>query len=258
MHHFSRSFIFTVGIVVFYAVILAIPFHLIFTGSHSTAIAKNLGRIIESSLIIIVVIFVIRRLRLQQLAFVKFLRLEKPVYLLVPFLFPLPLALGNFNNETFGLVSTSSLFIFLTLMIRAIGEEVTFRGLLQAYYWRKSGKEYSALTIACWSSLVFSLMHCLSLMKYSYLDVASQVIVAFYFGMFFSGLLIRLGNVWLVGILHGLVNIAFNFRKIVEPGASSGSEVTIQEGLMSALTYVLILLPVLVIGILLLRKARMR
>ena len=70
------------------------------------------------------------------------------------------------------------------------------------------------------SSALFGIMHYINYIKTPKFDVVtSLVIFAFCIGCFFCGLLLRTKNIFLVAIIHGLVNFSFGSEvlKSIDP-----------------------------------------
>lgn len=106
------------------------------------------------------------------------------------------------------------LFVLFGLSAIIVGmvEEFLFRGVFLPLIFSAHKHRKHAIYIALLlSSVIFALMHYINLFKAgnSFEKITSQVIFAFFIGLFFAGLFLRTGNILLTGIYHGLFNFAF-------------------------------------------------
>jgi membrane protease YdiL (CAAX protease family) len=124
--------------------------------------------------------------------------------LFLPLIYPGLILSSGFNTGCFTSVLSFTIF-FVTIITKGLLEEVVFRGVVQGYLLsRYPDKTYHYSCII--SSVLFALVHFTNLQYGDFRSVMQQVIYAFFVGMFFSALLIRVKNVWLLGVIHGLIN----------------------------------------------------
>lgn len=243
-------------LVIFNFAVIKIPFHRLFEYFFADDIAGNIGKILHSIIIVYVTILVIRLFSLQEFAGIKVFRIKNAALLILPFIYPMILGYSNLGGLNVKNLNYAILIVFfITKIAKGIAEEIAFRGLLQSYLLNKIGDRDSVLRIVLVSSIAFALMHIINITRYSIVDVINQVIGAFFFGVFFGALLLRTGNVYALGVIHGCINFVFGIGSINPQGSSSedkylnsGSEIV-----LAILNYTLFFLPLLILGILLLR-----
>jgi len=93
-----------------------------------------------------------------------------------------------------------------SVMLAATAEEVIFRGAIMGHL----KKNYSGRSVHFYcvvSAILFSLVHLINLREAPFVSVAPQLVYAFFTGLLLGIIMIRVGNVWLLGISHGLLNI---------------------------------------------------
>jgi uncharacterized protein len=146
-----------------------------------------------------------------------FLRPIKKNYwmLLLPLFFPGLVFVVNLNfgchkgNLALGIT-------ILTYLVRGLMEEVVFRGVIQGYL-RKQYPDKSLHKIILITAILFALIHIVNIRHSGIQNVLLQIIYAFYMGLFFGALMVRINNVWLLGIAHGVLN-TFSFRCVEMEG----------------------------------------
>lgn len=133
------------------------------------------------------------------------------VYLLfIPLVFPGLLALGNIMNAKAPVFFTT-LVLLIQLLIKGICEEVVFRGLIQARFLKhRAWHGKTVFRFIVYAAVFFGISHYANLLYADFISITRQVIYAFYMGLLFGALLIRVKNVWLIGLMHGLVNFIFS------------------------------------------------
>ncbi len=85
-------------------------------------------------------------------------------------------------------------------------EEVVFRGVIQGYLSKQNPHRLLHKTILI-TALFFALIHFINIQHGGIQNVLLQVIYAFYMGLYFGALMVRINNVWLLGIAHGILNM---------------------------------------------------
>ena len=93
----------------------------------------------------------------------------------------------------------------LFLLTRGLMEEVVFRGVIQGYL-RKQYPDKPLHKVIFITAILFALIHIVNIRHSGIQNVLLQIIYAFYMGLFFGALLIKTNNVWLLGIVHGVLN----------------------------------------------------
>jgi len=222
-----------------------IPLEYIFQAQSVQPLAKGLAKLILSVIVISGSFWVAAKYRI--LATSGFIKPVQSNYwmLLLPLLFPgLLLVNGSVNNcpSSFTLVAFSLTFTFT----KAIMEEVVFRGLIMGYL-RKYNAGKSVHYVCIYNSILFALVHLTNLETTHLISVLPQVFLAFYIGLFFSALLYRTNNVWLIGVAHGLLNFMSSkcsqFSK--EEYILSEADFTFSDYLSPIVTIILLMSPIL-------------
>ncbi len=171
--------------------------------------------------------------------------------LLIPIFFPGILFL---NNITSGCPAIDDQWIFFTsvVILRAVMEEVLCRGVIQGYM-IKNHPATSKFLITIVSAVIFGALHFIGLFRDDFFTVFAQVIYATIMGLLFGALMIRVGNVWLLGLTHGIVNVMAH-------SCSSESEVavtgTLGEYLLGVGSYIFVLSPIFLIYWLLIKTSK--
>ena len=100
-------------------------------------------------------------------------------------------------------------------------------------------------------------MHIINISRYGIIDVINQVIAAFFFGVFFGSLLLRTNNVFILGIIHGLINFVFQFRAIAKNNIPEEPKYlySFSDIIVAILRYSLFFLPLFFIGFYLIRRS---
>lgn len=129
--------------------------------------------------------------------------------LFLPLLFPGLVFIVNLNFGCYNADLALGIAI-LAVLVRGLMEEVIFRGVIQGYL-RKQHPGQSLHRIIFITAVFFALVHFTNIQFSGIQNVLLQVIYAFYMGLFFGALMIRINNVWLLGIVHGVLN-TFSIR----------------------------------------------
>ena len=139
--------------------------------------------------------------------------------LLLPLFFPGLLLISGFSLDCHESILLGFFFLF-SFLVSAISEEVVFRGLIQGHltkqYPRKTNNQICIIT-----SIFFALIHVINLPHSDLASVINKVVYAFFMGLIFSALMIRIGNTFLLGIAQGLLNILSVNCFIKDPNTGS-------------------------------------
>lgn len=256
----QHTAVFTFTIVAIFLLVLKIPVREFLDNYLPEETARNVDRLVEGTIIIVAGVAAIRGLGLKKIAGIALFRIKKPWLLLLPVIYPLSLSLpGILGADLSRAIVSSLLLAFAAALSKGLAEEVAIRGLLQSYLVDKYRERWSVYKIVHLQAAVFALMHVVSLVRYSYVDVINQVMFAFYWGVLAGALVMHVRNVIVVGLLHGIMNFAFAIDNLTGSNATDGMtevEVTTAEVIEIIATYNLLFLPVYVMGLVLLRSAR--
>lgn len=111
----------------------------------------------------------------------------------------------------------------LSQLLTGFGEELAFRGLILAALlvaWRTRPSRVRAAVLV--SSLLFSLFHAVNLLSGApVLDTAAQLVYTFGLGALLAAVRLRTGTIWLVALVHGLIDVAGS--TFVDPDAGNGA-----------------------------------
>ena len=257
----DNTFLFIVILVILNLAVLRIPFIKLLDNYLPHDKARDIGKILNGLISVFISIWLIKKFQLETIVGLNHWKIRNPILLIIPFIYPMSLAIPNFQSVDFSQVSWISFVLFLLMCIaRGMTEEFAIRGLLQPYLMRKYIYKYSVTKIVLLSSLVFALMHLPNIAHYHFVDTINQVIMAFFYGVFLGALMIRTGNVVILGIIHGLSNFMFKVDSlgVKENQSTEQSVETFSEIFKIVVAYSLISFPIFVIGILLLRKINKR
>lgn len=171
--------------------------------------------------------------------------------LLIPLVFPGILFL---NKMTSGCLSIDDQWIFFTsvVILRAVMEEVLCRGVIQGYM-IKNHPATSKFVITIVSAVIFGALHFIGLFRADFFTVFAQVVYATIMGLLFGALMIRVGNVWLLGLTHGIVNV---MAHSCSSGTEEGATGTLGEYLLGIGGYILVLSPIFFIYWLLIKTSK--
>ena len=171
-------------------------------------------------------------------------RLANYWMLLLPLLFPGLMMFKLKNYHCIDLTLFYFIFILHKLLAAAM-EETLFRGVILGHL----QKHYPGLSVHFYcfvSATLFSLVHLTNLQTAPLLSVIPQLVYAFILGLLFAAMMLRIRNVWLLGVTHGVLNImTVNVCKELSQTLSGQDIDTSGSILMAALGFLIILLPVL-------------
>ena len=249
--------VFVIFLISMNVIIVKIPIHRLFIGFYEYDVAKNIERSIHGFIIIVGSIFLIKRMGLTKLSGIRFFRIDSPWLLLIPFIYPMGLGYYNFSGMEWNEVDLVAFSpVFIAILLKGMAEEYAFRGLLLSYLIKKLNPKKSLFKIICLSAIFFALMHMINISRYGIIDVINQVIAAFFFGVFFGSLLLRTNNLFILGIIHGLINFVFQFRAVVKNNIPEEPKYinTFSDVIVVILRYSLVFLPLFFIGFFLIRR----
>ena len=142
------------------------------------------------------------------------------------------------------------LLLLLACLTVGFAEEFLFRGLLQALFLRKFHNQKNGILLSVLlPAILFGLFHLINLTKNDQVAaVLVQVVFATFIGFFFGVLVLKTNKIVPVAITHGLINFSFSIALL--PGLA----VEPQSGF--SIAPIVLTLPLLIIGLLILRKIR--
>lgn len=149
------------------------------------------------------------------------------------------------------------LIILFILLYLAVGfmEEIVFRGATLSILLNKwGGSRKKIFWVVLLSNLAFGSLHIVNLImgRRTLLSTGAQVLYGTFFGVFFAACFLRNKSIWPVIFCHALFDLCGNFSNISVGSQTFNQvmELTWQDALVSTL----ITLPLLVYGLVLLRK----
>lgn len=124
------------------------------------------------------------------------------------------------NLSTYQDTSVDLLILFI-LSVLSVGflEEFFFRGYLLPRFLQLFPKtRFGLLSGVVLSALLFGMVHYINLFRQpdNFWGITSQVFFAFSIGIFFAGLLFRTENIFLISLLHTLINFSFGAGELQE------------------------------------------
>jgi membrane protease YdiL (CAAX protease family) len=152
------------------------------------------------------------------------------------------------------IIIPGSITLFITILYPFLGtalyEEVLFRGLMLKVFLLTMGHSKKGIMNACLiSSAIFGFSHIINIVSGGdILPVATQMISAFFGGMFYAALFIRTKTLWVPILLHGFNNLPhsiFSAVMRVQPNVDTGG------GVIGVL---IVSLPFLIAGLIMLKK----
>jgi membrane protease YdiL (CAAX protease family) len=170
-----------------------------------------LAGVIVRTVLLIILLVLVKRFNLLQ-----FNGLNKPFSVQNPQALILSvgiLSAGAFSNWDIYVHADTLLFVLFTLSALLVGlvEEISFRGILFPMLIRAhANSRYVLYTSAVLAALIFGIVHFINLFREpdNIWGVTRQVLFALCIGVFFSGLLLRTGNIIVTSLVHGFVNFA--------------------------------------------------
>ena len=181
------------------------------------------------------------------------------VYVIISFL----IGLSQIPENSF--ITPNAFYLLIVVLHPFVGtglfEEVLFRGLVLKTLLKKIGYSKRGILNACIiSSVLFGLVHTGNIVAgAAFLPTVSQIVHATATGLFFAAVFLRTGKLLIAILFHGLLNLSVQiFDAIVSPDvllqnteSQAGTDIT---GLI--INTLFITLPILIAGLVLLRKAR--
>jgi uncharacterized protein len=245
VHGFTTMFI-VIAIIVG---ILKIPFAALFEGSFNATSAKDAGTLIQVLLIISLGVMLIRRMHLPTVSGLRLLHLPNSAFLLIPFIYPMVLAIpGMLRIGISGIANATALFSVFVWMLRGISEEVIFRGYVQGVLLKRYRGVGSLQKVVVIDGLIFGGAHIVSLYGHGFVDVINLVIGASFLGVLLSALQLKVGNLWVLGLIHGLINVVFGWDEMLGRGTAERSVSSTGEVIKAIALYIVLFLPLLFIA----------
>lgn len=205
------------------------------------ALAEYSGAMVHNSAVVLLSLGCIYRYRLTRLAGLGAATVRDAHLLLYP-LGAIAL-LGAANLDAIRSAETPLLWVFLVAMLSVgLAEEFALRGFVQSYLLAQTRSKGAVFVAA----FLFAILHFVNLLREpdNLENILKQVLIAFSLGLYFGALLLRTGNLLLVGFLHGLIDFVFGIHHIV-PQPESATASGDAGGSTFSLLYVLVLVPLL-------------
>ena len=202
---------------------------------------NNINTIITELLLISLLIFVTKKLNLIYIfkfTFSSFINgLIKGWYVILLALFLLILGSDSFISNNFSFKTL--LLIIISNLIVGIFEELLCRGIL----FNKFLKFYTPFKAAIFSSLIFAFAHFINYFdSTSIIEVTSQIIYAFFLGVFFAAIYYFTQNIWSVMLLHALIDIVYGLTE------SNNLNMDLASSIVSSFIAIIIVSPAFFIG----------
>lgn len=186
--------------------------------SREQDINRLISKVIDHFFIIGIFLLVMKRLGLNRFNGIgKNTRIRDREVLVVPTVLILIGLVVNWSIYSSAKRPIFILFIF-SVFSTGLAEELCFRGLVLPLFVRsKRDKQYTLYVSVLLSAFLFGLLHYGNLIKDpgNFWGITSQVFMGFSVGVFLGALMLRTGNIIIVGICHGFINFIFG-NKIIE------------------------------------------
>jgi uncharacterized protein len=234
--------------------ILCIPFHILFQKLYPLQQAKEIGGIIHG--LIRIALCTVFLKKINMLGSVNFHpnKVSFPLYLLIPFIFPMVLAIPSLLKVHIHDFLIDSIWVsILSIILMALAEEFLIRGVVLSLLIKRLG-ERNLIKSVILSALLFSILHLINLYRWNMASVFIQMIIAFYFGVFFGALMLKTKNILFLGLIHGMINIFFNLDSVLRKPSIPKYVDTWQEIFKAILSMGIIMSPLFIIGFVIIRK----
>mgnify|MGYP000906775061 CR=1 FL=1 len=215
--------------------------------------------IVEQGLVSILLVVLLARLGLLQAAGFTHPSRWKQLWLIWPIL---AFSLLNGSDLLTGAIrldtSRPVLILLYTLLYISVGfvEEILFRGVMMTVMLKKWGNSLAGIYLTViGSSVLFGLLHLVNFImgRYTLLAVVTQTGYALFFGVFFAACMLRNNSIWPVIFGHFLFDFCGSLNAISVGGTFSRSRETDPQ---TAWIVILITLPLLIYGLVILRKVK--
>ena len=253
-------FLYGLGASLIFALIMLAPVDkLLSEANFSDFQIEYIGLTVKMGILLSISLIGIKRLKLKSLAGLssenkwskKYLNLF-PVYLFL-------IGIATFIGKDFSQINISNLLLLLTACLMVgFAEEFVFRGFLQSLFTKEYiTKKKGVFLSVMWPALFFGGMHLVNLAKNDNIpEVIVQVIFATFIGFFFGALLLKTNKIIPLAITHGLINFFFLVSSL--PGLIDDAEpevkLSLAEQIAGSLPPLIIFAPLLIAGLLVLRK----
>ena len=155
-----------------------------------------------------------------------------------------------------------TILALLATLFATFSEEIVFRGYFQKLFIKNNMSIKKSIIV---SSMMFSSLHMANIYRYDY-DVWSifgQICIAFFFGLFFGALFVLRQNIIFITSLHFIYNLptslySINTLELTHTQNVAATHISLAENIISVIIYILIHLPVLLLGMFYLKEASKR
>lgn len=255
----KKSILIAVAAIALFPGIFAIPLEKIIVNTGvSDIMAEEISYFLKRLLIIPLAILGIKSLNLKALAGLdKQLPWERKYLILIPSYILIVGAVQIFEKDTSGLEAFDVLLLFISTMAIGFSEELVFRGLLQSIFIQANNGNKLFLSVLM-PSVIFGAMHLGDFKTENASSEVSQFLYAIFFGVCFGAILIRTNKLIPLAIMHGLIDFVFGFSKIMgtDPQETSIEATDLSAEIINAIASSMVILPLLIVGILVLKKVQ--
>lgn len=204
------SFFFVLGIVLIHKIpVFALFEALGFTKTESDLIDK----IILNGIIIVITVFLIKKLDLDSYAGLDFRTWQNPHFYPIMILYLLIFTNGFRAFTTIKANENIVIFVVGLFLLKSITigvlEEIVFRGLIQSIIVRHVQNEKKNIFMGVvLASVIFGLAHIINLdnPNYTFQGVISQIFAATCLGTLFGTILLRTRNIYPIILIHSLIS----------------------------------------------------
>lgn len=211
-------------------------------------------RLIKNSVILILAIFAIKKLKLVELSGLsKHIKLQSKFLILIPLYLVLIGVLSLLGTDLSSISAIDMILLSLAMISVGFVEEFIFRGILQSVFLKKYSHQKNGILISIFlPAALFGGLHLLNLNMSNIAASISQAIYAFFIGAAFGAILLKTNKLIPLAILHGLIDIVFSIHTLLDDNAMAG-EIE-QQDIGQAIGSILVVLPLFIVGLFITRK----
>jgi len=217
--------------------------------------SELLSKISTRFAIILILFLAVKRLGLDKFNGISSITRIKDVPVLIVPIFLIGLGVMA-NWSVYNNANTDILVLFIiSVLIVGFVEEILMRGLvLPLFIKSKIQSKYALYYGVALSSIIFGLSHYINLFNQpeNITGITSQVFFAISIGIFFGALMLRTGNIFLLGIFHAFANFILGNGILEKESNRPVQEINLD--LISMVTTGIIIIIIIIIGLSMIRK----
>lgn len=220
----------------------------------SDRISDHINRLIKNTLILVLAIVVIKKLKLVELSGLSNrIKWSNKYLILIPFYLVIIGIGSSISADLSQVIMMEAVLLSLAMLSVGFVEEFIFRGIIQAVFLKKFAARKGGILISIFlPALMFGSLHLVNLDTSNLAASISQVTYAFFIGASFGAILLKTNRLIPLAIIHGLIDIVFSINTLLDDGPMAGE--LEQQAVMSAIGSTLVVLPLFIAGLMIIRK----